>query len=149
MTSNFSANNAEPSPSDDSYWAALFEQEESVVPEPPIEGEEEKWSTVQDRVDGRMQWADGGKPQQQNPWQLAQEHHEADETLELPVIGHNKGGLLVQWNNLQGFVPASQLVDFPQFHVERERIHAIKKWYDKKLQLKIIEVNATTTSKEI
>ena len=44
---------------------------------------------------------------------IAQETSEQDHTIELAVIGYNRGGLLVEWNSLRGFVPASQLVSFP------------------------------------
>ena len=53
---------------------------------------------------------------------------DADRLLRLRVVGHNKGGLLVYWNGIQGFVPASQLIDFPQFHVPRERLQALAGW---------------------
>ncbi len=66
---------------------------------------------------------------------------DADRLLRLRVVGHNKGGLLVYWNGIQGFVPASQLIDFPQFHVPRERLQALAGWQDRELNLKIIEVN--------
>ena len=48
-----------------------------------------------------------------NDWQDILVIMEADEVLDLPVIGYNRGGLLVEWRSLRGFVPASQLVDFP------------------------------------
>ena len=76
-----------------------------------------------------------------DPWQLAQETMDADRLLRLRIVGHNKGGLLVYWNGIQGFVPASQLIDFPQFHVPRERLQALAGWQDRELNLKIIEVN--------
>ena len=76
-----------------------------------------------------------------DPWRLAQETMDADRLLRLRVVGHNKGGLLVYWNGIQGFVPASQLIDFPQFHVPRERLQALAGWQDRELNLKIIEVN--------
>ncbi len=76
-----------------------------------------------------------------DPWQMAQETMEADRMLRLKVAGYNKGGLLVYWNGIQGFVPASQLIDFPQFHVLRERLQALATWQDRELNAKIIEVN--------
>jgi small subunit ribosomal protein S1 len=57
------------------------------------------------------------------------------------VTGYNKGGLLVQWLGLPGFVPASQLVNFPQFHVATQRIQVLKETVNKVLTLRIIEVN--------
>lgn len=76
-----------------------------------------------------------------DPWDMAQSHMDNDRTLKLKVLGNNKGGLLVAWNGLQGFVPASQLIDFPQFHIPRERLHSLAEWVGRTLELKIIEVN--------
>jgi small subunit ribosomal protein S1 len=76
-----------------------------------------------------------------DPWEMAQAYMDADRVLQLSVIGHNKGGLLVSWNGIQGFVPASQLIEFPQFHVTRERLQTLAEWQDRVLNLKIIEVN--------
>lgn len=143
MTSEPSPDNY-PSRLDESYWAALFQQEEAAEPKPMPNLEEETWFDNGERADGRFGWQDSDKPPTEDPWAIAQEHYEADKTLQLLVTGYNKGGLLVQWNGLQGFVPASQLIDFPQFHVERERLRALKQWRNKLLNLKIIEVNRAT-----
>lgn len=64
-----------------------------------------------------------------------------DETLHLQVCAYNKGGLIVYWHGLPGFVPASQLVNLPQFHIERERLRALKELVNSWLHLKIIELN--------
>ena len=127
---------------DESYWSSLLEQEDTVAPlPPPPSPKEENWVPVQQRVDGRFRWADGGKPDEAEAWELAQEAYQNDEILKLHVTGHNKGGLLVNWNDLQGFIPASQLINFPRFHIERERVRALQQWVHKILQVKIIEVN--------
>lgn len=128
---------------DDSYWQALFAQEESVKPAAPSEPEDLLWSEI--GHNGQVHHPVNKSPQvSQNPWQKAQEVFDADEALELEVTGYNKGGLLVYWNGLQGFIPASQLTDFPQFHFEAERMQALKKWLHKTLTLKIVELNAKT-----
>jgi small subunit ribosomal protein S1 len=80
-------------------------------------------------------------PPAEDPWDMARAYMDADRVLKLKVLGHNKGGLLVSWNGLQGFVPASQLIDFPQFHLTRERLHMLAEWHDRTLALKIIEVS--------
>ena len=49
----------------------------------------------------------------QRDWNIAQHAYDADQIVELLISGANRGGLLVEWNSLRGFVPASQLVDFP------------------------------------
>jgi small subunit ribosomal protein S1 len=133
---------SQPQP-DDAYWAALFEQEEALLPndprpELPTNG---NWAPIQQRIDGRFRWSDGGSDPGTDPWQLAQDIMDADDAISLPVTGFNKGGLLVHWQGLQGFVPASQLIDFPQFHLESERLSALRQWQSEKLTLKIIELN--------
>ena len=143
MTANTSSQMPQPQQPDDAYWAALFEQEEALLPietsapELPIP---HGWATVNQRLDGRFRWADGEGPVT-DAWQLAQALVDADDTVSLPVVGFNKGGLLVQWHGLQGFVPASQLIDFPQFHLESERLNALRQWQGKTLTLKVIELN--------
>jgi small subunit ribosomal protein S1 len=80
-----------------------------------------------------------------NPWDQAQALLESDEPVELRVTNYNKGGLLVIWKGLQGFVPASQLVDFPQFHIARDRMQALSAWTGRMLNLKAIEVDPTSS----
>jgi len=143
MTSEIPSD-ANPSKPDDSFWAALFQHEEHLSPNsPPLTESKEIWNSLNGRIDGRFRWADG-QAERRDPWQIAQEHYDNDDQLTLTVTGFNKGGLLVQWHMLQGFVPASQLLDFSQFHLESERMRALKKWVDTKLTLKIIEINKGT-----
>lgn len=144
MTANASPPEMSPqSTSDDAYWTALFEQEEALLPnEPKVEpAKSNGWLPINQRLDGRFRWADGEQTREGDPWRRAQQIMDADETMDLPVTGYNKGGLLVQWRGLQGFVPASQLIDFPQFHLESERLNALRKWQSEELTLKIIELN--------
>jgi small subunit ribosomal protein S1 len=74
-------------------------------------------------------------------WQLAQESFESDETLELKVMGYNRGGLLVQLNRLRAFVPASQLVDSPNHLEDREREAELSSRVGNDLSLKIIDLD--------
>jgi small subunit ribosomal protein S1 len=46
-------------------------------------------------------------------WQRATQLLESKERADLKVVGCNRGGLLVQFGQIQGFVPASQLLDLP------------------------------------
>jgi small subunit ribosomal protein S1 len=128
---------------DDSYWAALFQQENAEVLPRRESSFDQLWIDIGNLIEQGSDGADGSKPavNRQNPWQVAHELCAADQVVELPVTGSNKGGLLVQWNGLQGFVPASQLIEFPQFHIEAQRIRTLRQWVDRHLKLKIIEVN--------
>ncbi|MQA76818.1 MAG: S1 RNA-binding domain-containing protein, partial [Solirubrobacterales bacterium] len=46
-------------------------------------------------------------------WRGMQERFDAGEIVEARVIDHNKGGLIVDLG-VRGFVPISQIVDFPR-----------------------------------
>jgi small subunit ribosomal protein S1 len=145
MGQEIKRNNVSGSVTDDAYWESLFQIEESFAadfkevaapPDPPCLARElvEELPLTQAGIESPVLPA-------ADPWQLAQAYFEADKSIQLKVVGYNKGGLLIAWNGVQGFVPASQLVDFPQFHLPRERQRAMAGWIDSDLNLKIIEVN--------
>ncbi|NDJ60508.1 MAG: S1 RNA-binding domain-containing protein [Chloroflexi bacterium] len=47
---------------------------------------------------------------QQYDWEKARELLETEDVGEVTVKGHNRGGILVNWNRLEGFIPSSHLV---------------------------------------
>ncbi|MFO7321889.1 MAG: S1 RNA-binding domain-containing protein [Chloroflexota bacterium] len=47
---------------------------------------------------------------QQYDWEKARELLESEEVVSVTVTGHNRGGILVRWNRLEGFIPSSHLV---------------------------------------
>jgi len=49
------------------------------------------------------------------------------EVLELAVVGYIRGGGLVEWGDLQGFVPASRLMRLSAFTAERERREELRR----------------------
>jgi small subunit ribosomal protein S1 len=120
---------------DDAYWSALFLQEELLESSPP-HILEENWPT-----NNHIPNPGSNNCESSNTWQLAHDVMTSDRTLRLQVTGYNKGGLLVSWYDLQGFVPASQLVDFPLLHVARERLRVLSSLEGKTLTLKIMEVD--------
>jgi len=125
---------------DDSFWSALFAHEdaETASDETSHYG---ATSSSEPPLDGRTDWPIDPTTPITDPWKLAREAFETEERLELMITGYNKGGLLVEWHGLPGFVPASQLVDFPQFHVASQRTQVLKDTVNKTLTLRIIEVN--------
>ncbi|MCA9876091.1 MAG: S1 RNA-binding domain-containing protein [Anaerolineales bacterium] len=124
---------------DDSFWAALFAHGETdTVPE---DADQDTAIPVDRSPDGQLTWTPSPPTPAANPWDLAQQAYDDESLLDLTVSGYNKGGLLVQWHGLPGFVPASQLIDFPQFHVASQRAQVLKDAVNKTLTLRIIEVN--------
>jgi small subunit ribosomal protein S1 len=74
-------------------------------------------------------------------WIRAEEMLENGEILEAPVIGYNRGGVIVPFGNLRGFVPASHLVELRRGMDDRQRQQAMSKLRDEVLPMKVIEVN--------
>lgn len=74
-------------------------------------------------------------------WIRAQEMMENGEILEAPIIGYNRGGVIVPFGNVRGFVPASHLTELRRGMDERHRQTIMSKMRDLVLPLKVIEVN--------
>lgn len=47
----------------------------------------------------------------ENNWERIQQLYDQDEVVELKVVGCNQGGLLVQGENINGFIPCSHLLN--------------------------------------
>ncbi len=73
-------------------------------------------------------------------WQAAQQAMERGDVLELPVLDYNRGGVVVGWNGLHGFVPASHLLSLPPALSEEERYAELQRMVGTNLRLKVIEV---------
>jgi small subunit ribosomal protein S1 len=74
----------------------------------------------------------------QHDWDEMRRIMDADLVLELPVVGVNRGGLLVDWRTLRGFVPASQLVESTLPPVQRS---PLTDRVGQRLMLRVIELN--------
>jgi small subunit ribosomal protein S1 len=83
---------------------------------------------------------DGSSPDK-DVWEEAHTLMTEGEILELPVVGCNKGGLLVGWEGLRGFVPASHLLDLTPSADERKRQEELRHFVGTRLPLKIIELD--------
>ncbi len=125
-----------PPPPDESYWAALLQEGEQHAP--PVRHIRE-WDHS---LDGFL--AESGErntEQSRADWQAIEEVYRADEVVTLPVVGYNRGGLLVEWRSLRGFVPASQLVDFPAINDGAARRSALAARVGQSLRLRVIELD--------
>lgn len=72
-------------------------------------------------------------------WKRVQGLYEKDEVVSLQVYGYNRGGVLVQGEGIQGFVPISHLVDMPCNANEDERRQVLNDYVGRTLDLKVIE----------
>jgi small subunit ribosomal protein S1 len=132
---------ANPLELDEGYWAALLEEGESAGGEQTASFGGDGWKERGCEQEVASHY--GGSPYAtEHDWQAAGAASEGDEAVELAVTGYNRGGLLVSWNSLCGFVPASQLVNFPVDVGEVARREMLSKYVGRSLELRIIELDA-------
>ncbi|MBI2845326.1 MAG: S1 RNA-binding domain-containing protein [Chloroflexi bacterium] len=73
-------------------------------------------------------------------WQSAERYLKDGEIYEGKISGHNKGGLIVPFGQIRGFVPASQILDLTDHKVE-SRSQNLAAMVGETLALKVIEVD--------
>lgn len=78
---------------------------------------------------------------QAEDWTRAEELMEEDDVWEGPVVEANRGGLIVQFGNLRGFVPASHVMGLPRNVSENDRQSSLARLVGDDIPVKIIEVN--------
>ena len=108
---------------DDGWWASVLAEEESRASVIPV-GKPQKTE-------------EAGKPS--TDWVKAVRLYSQDEIISMHVCGFNRGGLLVEGDGLNGFVPCSHLVDLPSQAGEDCREDNLSDYVGRPLRLKIIE----------
>jgi small subunit ribosomal protein S1 len=107
---------------DDGWWASVLAEEENrtvkTIAKSPLVVESSK-----PLVD----------------WERAMSLYRQDGIIELSVTGFNRGGLLVEGEELTGFVPCSHLLDLPIQPTEDRREDCLSAYVGRKLRLKVIE----------
>jgi len=117
---------------DEGWWAAVLADEpyleEDVLSNETLPSDEVDFD---DHVTSQ-------KPPSVN-WEMVEKIFKNDEIVELQVVGHNRGGILVEGDEIHGFVPLSHLVDLPVNISDDEREEYLFNYLDRKIDLKIIE----------
>lgn len=72
-------------------------------------------------------------------WESIKHLYKNDHILEMKVVGHNRGGLLVEGNGLSGFVPLSHLIELTGKEKDEERQQCLEGYLGKMLKVKVIE----------
>lgn len=122
-------------PPDEGYWQALLDDGENCGVTSAAGGV------------GLATGQEAGTAEAEEPmvgddvWREACALMEQQESLELPVIGCNRGGVIVGWNGLRGFVPASHLMSLSSSVDETERLEELQHLVGSRLCLKIIELD--------
>ncbi len=115
------------------------------VDEQIIEDDENWWEAVladETRYVANDPPAKAGAPSVEEPaldWDKAQSLYKQDAVVRLHVIGHNRGGVLVEGDNLKGFVPFSHLVKLQDDTNPEKREETLSTYDGESLDLKVIE----------
>ncbi len=78
---------------------------------------------------------------QQYDWDEARALMDRDEVVEVTMTGHNRGGVLVRWRSLEGFIPSSHLVTVSAGLQGNERREALNSLVNRSVGVKVIEVD--------
>ena len=116
---------------EEAYWLALMQDEEAVEAAPAPNGRNRAAS------DG----AGGAARPIDMLWAAAQRACDADEALTVEVTGFNRGGLLIDWQGLHGFVPSSHLIGMPAVNDDEQRKVEFGKRVGQAVRGKIIELD--------
>lgn len=140
-------------PLEEEYWLALLQQGEYAIGDNSLPGQDLLGPDTNEPQANEESLPDdsnfrAGKesipetPEATAPsWELAETYLRDGVILNVPVVGHNRGGIIVDWNGWQGFVPASQLAAFPLHLTEEERRNEFAARVGKQLTLRIIELD--------
>jgi small subunit ribosomal protein S1 len=144
---------------DEGYWQALLEQGEIASEASPVSVHETTYysQAIESGTNtaAGSQAAAGGQaatdllPVSDTPaaddtkdeWQVAKLSLEEGDLFDLKVSGANRGGLLVEWNGMQGFVPASHLTEMPRQRDPRDRVSELANRIGESLTVRLIEVD--------
>lgn len=78
---------------------------------------------------------------QNEDWKKAEAIMNADEVWRGEVSDANKGGIIMPFGHLRGFIPASHVVDLPRGLNEDDRLVYLQKLIGEEITVKVIEVN--------
>jgi small subunit ribosomal protein S1 len=116
---------------DEGYWQALLLDAEANLPEdePAHNGTGERAA------------ANGPQRPLDLLWETARQACDADEALAVLVTGFNRGGLLIDWDGLHGFVPASHILNMPNVTDDMQRRTEFEKRVGQSIKGKVIELD--------
>ena len=117
---------------DENWWEAVLADEvKHVSQHQPAGGEVGQHSrNTQDHPDKKSTPID---------WEVVRQYYKSDRIIKVKVTGYNRGGLLVDGDDLSGFVPCSHLVELAGIEPGDEREINLEEYLGKALNVKIIE----------
>jgi small subunit ribosomal protein S1 len=126
-----------PLPLDESWWNAVLEDVEAHFSSKPQRSNDQPEESQRSSEETRPTIEES--PTDEINWKWVKELYEHDQVISLKVFSHNRGGLLVQGENIQGFVPASHLIGLSNQSSQKDRDDLLFPYVGRSLQLKVIE----------
>lgn len=117
---------------DDSWWESVLADEQKYTPahpKPVLQAHAEQ-AKAGDAPEPRMRPVD---------WDSVKQYYQNDRIIEMKVVGHNRGGLLVEGDGLAGFVPLSHLIEMAGREKEDGSDHSLEAYLGRELKVKVIE----------
>lgn len=129
---------------DEAYWSMLLQQEKQESDNEVVFRGARGSCLIYDgyrQINGRGCMRRPLDPVEQETWALLEECLHSTKVLTVRATGYNRGGLLVRVNNLQGFVPSSQIKDLPRQLTEEERAVQMAAYVGQELHCRVIELD--------
>lgn len=117
---------------DEGWWSSVL-AEESRYSAPSLVHRAD--NALENREDGK----NGFSEKKPINWEQAKDLYLRDQIIDMNVTGYNRGGLLVEDENMHGFVPFSHLIDLAGKPENLQREHDLEVYVGRKLHLKVIE----------
>lgn len=128
---------------DEGYWQAVLSQGERPLETVPPADPQEIFQVLDTEANSGASLTTQGEaaadPEQE--WTRAVRAMEQGDDFYLGVSGANRGGILVDWNGLQGFVPASHLKEIPRSRDPQQRMAELAQYVGRSLTVRLIEVD--------
>jgi len=119
---------------DEGWWESVLAEERQHTPPRPSQGGMKPKALPPSRVEAAPV-AETPQPD----WDLLKELYAKDRIITMKVIGHNRGGLLVENDRLSGFIPFSHLIELAGREHETDRDLSLETYVGKTLSVKVIE----------
>jgi len=142
---------------DNGYWQSLLKDVEAWDVELPLANasaatdgrspETDKRREIRSETPGssRPMVSEPGSRQTEVPsvqmWELLREAMERGATLEVEAIGYNRGGLIVRYHSLRGFIPSSHLTTISPEMDEPTRRTALAQQIGQQISTRVIELD--------
>jgi small subunit ribosomal protein S1 len=119
---------------DEGWWESVLAEERQHTPPRPSQGGMKPRVLPPSRAEAA--------PVVETPqpdWDMLKELYAKDRIITMKVIGHNRGGLLVESDRLSGFIPFSHLIELAGREHENDRDLSLETYVGKTLSVKVIE----------